>query len=97
MGIVFDTMKTLMLTLLLALPPLATAQIWVQPLAPGGAAPGTLRNPYVVYDRGMPTAQFNTPQMGTVPSYQPLLTTPLGRPLGSSSYGTGGARVYGDE
>jgi hypothetical protein len=28
--------------------------------------------------------QFNTPQMGAVPPSQPLLTTPLGRPLGTN-------------
>ena len=89
-------MRSLLSLLLLALPALATAQIRVQPISPGPNA-GTLRNPYVVYDQGgMPRAQVNTPQMGTVPSYQPLLTTPLGRPLGSD-YGDpfGGRGVLG--
>jgi hypothetical protein len=49
----------------------------------GRAAPGTLGNPYIVYDRGFPVYQFNTPQMGTPPPGQPLLGTPLGRPLGT--------------
>jgi hypothetical protein len=72
-------MRRLLMLTLITLPALAAAQIVVQPIRPGGNA-GTLRNPYVVYDRGVPTAQLNTPQMGTVPSYQPLLTTPLGAP-----------------
>jgi hypothetical protein len=79
-------MRTVLALLLAALPALATAQIRLQPLQPAGAgaAPGTLRNPYVLYnENGFPTAQFNTPQMGAVPLSQPLLTTPLGRPLGT--------------
>jgi hypothetical protein len=79
-------MRTILALLLAALPALAAAQIRLQPLQPAGAgaAPGTLRNPYVLYDQGgFPTAQFNTPQMGAVPPSQPLLTTPLGRPLGT--------------
>jgi hypothetical protein len=76
-------MKTLCtLALVATLTASAGAQIWVQPQG-GAAAPGTLRNPYVVYDRGFPVYQFNTPQMGAVPPSQPLLTTPLGRPLGT--------------
>jgi hypothetical protein len=76
-------MKTLCtLALVATLTASAGAQIWVQPQG-GTAAPGTLRNPYVVYDRGVPVGQFNTPQMGAVPPSQPLLTTPLGRPLGT--------------
>jgi hypothetical protein len=72
----------LLALLLLGAPALVAAQISVQPQG-GAAAPGTLRNPYVVYDRGVPVMQFNTPQMGDVPPSQPLLTTPLGRPLGT--------------
>jgi hypothetical protein len=72
----------LTLTLLGALTATASAQIVVQPLQPAGV-PGTLRNPYVVYDQGLPTYQLNTPQLGAVPPSQPLLTTPLGRPLGT--------------
>jgi hypothetical protein len=83
------------LAVLGALAASAGAQIIVQPRQPTGM-PGTLRNPYVVYDQGMPTYQLNTPQMGTVPSYQPLLTTPLGRPL-RTDYGDpfGGRGVLG--
>lgn len=80
-------MKRLVFATLLALAPVvARAEFRLVPTLPPGAqaiAPGTLRNPYVVYDRGVPTAQMNTPQMGTAPSYQPLLTTPLGRALGA--------------
>ncbi len=77
--------RVLLLAVFLLVPTLAAAQIRLQPLQPGtGATPGTLRNPYVLYDQGgFPTAQFNTPQLGTVPPSQPLLTTPLGRPLGT--------------
>jgi len=77
----------LLALLLVAMPALVVAQPRVAPLAPPGpgATPGTLRNPYTLYDQGgVPTAQFNTPQMGTVPTNQPLLTTPLGRPLGTN-------------
>jgi hypothetical protein len=91
-------MKTLLtLALFVALTASAGAQIQVLPQG-GAAAPGTLRNPYVVYDRGFPVAQFNTPQMGTVPPSQPLLTTPLGRPLGTDwgAPGGGGGVLGGD-
>src|SRR4029450_5472973 len=85
-------MKTLLTpALFVALTASAGAQIQVLPQG-GAAAPGTLRNPYVVYDRGFPVAQFNTPQMGTVPPRQPLLTTPLGRPLGTDWGAPGGGR-----
>jgi hypothetical protein len=42
--------------------------------------------------------QFNTPQMGVVPPSQPLLTTPLGRPLGTD-WGApfGGRGGFGSE
>jgi len=46
--------------------------------------PGTLQNPYIVYDHGFPTAQLNTPQVNPPPN-QPLLVTPLGRPPGTIS------------
>jgi|SRR5262245_27363876 len=46
--------------------------------------PGTLQNPYIVYDHGFPTAQLNTPQVNPPPN-QPLLVTPFGRPLGTIS------------
>jgi hypothetical protein len=89
--------RALVAAVVLAAPALAAAQIWVQPQG-GAAAPGTLRNPYVVYDRGFPVGQFNTPQMGTVPPSQPLLTTPLGRPLGTD-WGEpfGGRNLFGSE
>jgi hypothetical protein len=76
----------LLALLLVALPALAPAQPRVAPLTPpgAGAPPGSARNPYIIYDEGgFPQAQLNTPQMGDVPPGQPLLTTPLGRPLGS--------------
>ena len=78
-----------------ALAAAAHAEILVQPRQATGM-PGTIRNPYVVYDRGVPTAQVNTPQLGTVPPGQPLLTTPLGQPLGTN-YGDpfGGRGVLG--
>jgi hypothetical protein len=93
--------RSLVALLLLGAPALATAQIRLQPLQPAGmgAAPGTLRNPLILYDQnGFPTAQFNTPQMGAVPPSQPLLTTPLGRPLGTD-WGDpfGGRGVLGTE
>jgi hypothetical protein len=90
-------MKMLLALLLLSAPALAGAQTWVLPQG-GTAAPGTLRNPYVVYENGFPVAQFNTPQMGAVPSNQPLVTTPLGRPLGTD-WGDpfGGHGVLGQE
>jgi hypothetical protein len=88
---------SLVALLLLGLPALAAAQTSVLPQG-GAAAPGTLRNPYVVYDRGFPVGQFNTPQMGTVPPSQPLLTTPLGRPLGSDwGAPSGGRGVLGGD
>jgi len=91
-------MRTLVAALVLAIASLAGAQARVAPRQGFGGrdAPGTLQNPYIVYDHGVPTAQLNTPQMGTPPPNQPLLVTPLGRPLGSN-YGDqfGGRGVLG--
>ncbi len=80
-------MRTLVAALVLATASLVGAQVWVAPRqGPGGRdAPGTLQNPYIVYDHGFPTMQLNTPQMGAPPPNQPVLLTPLGRPLGSNS------------
>jgi hypothetical protein len=33
----------------------------------GRDVPGTLQNPYIVYDHGFPTVQLNTPQMANRP------------------------------
>ena len=97
-GIVPVAMRTLVAALVLSTSSLVGAQVWVAPSQGTGGrdAPGTLRNPYIVYDHGFPTAQLNTPQMGTPPPNQPLLVTPLGRPLGSN-YGDpfGGRGVLG--
>jgi len=83
-GIVRATMRTLVVALVLAIVSLAGAQVWVAPRQGVGGrdVPGTLQNPYIVYDHGFPTAQLNTPQVNPPPN-QPLLVTPLGRPLGT--------------
>jgi hypothetical protein len=80
-------MKKLIAALVLSTASLAGAQVWVMPRQGFGGrdAPGTLQNPYIVYENGFPTAQLNTPQMGTPPPNQPLLVTPLGRPLGRNA------------
>jgi len=91
-------MRTLVAALVLSMASLVGAQVWVAPRQGFGGrdVPGTLQNPYIVYDHGFPTTQLNTPQMGTPPPNQPLIVTPLGRPLGSN-YGNpfGGRGVLG--
>jgi hypothetical protein len=90
--------RTIIAALVLSTASLAGAQVWIAPRqgSCGRDVPGTHQNPYIVHDHGLPTAQFNTPQMGTPPPNQPLVVTPLGRPLGSN-YGApfGGRSVRG--
>jgi hypothetical protein len=55
-------MRTLVALLVLSTASLVGAQVWVAP--PGirrPRYPGTVQNPYFVYDYRFPIAQFNTP------------------------------------
>ena len=64
-GIVRAAMRTLVAALVLSTASLVGAQVWVAPRRGFGGrdVPGTLGNPYIVYENGFPTAQLNTPQI----------------------------------
>jgi hypothetical protein len=99
MGIVFDTMKTLMFALLLAAAPVVARAGSPILVAPNGQYLGNLNgNRFDPNSVANPYGRFGNP-------YSPdSINNPYGRygnPYSPDSvtnpYGTGGARVYGDE
>src|SRR4029453_220254 len=96
-GIVFDTMKTLILTLCLAAAPLvARAEVQIVG-APNGQALGRLNgNPYGAESVANPYSRLGNPSSPPPPNNPHRR---YGHPYNPDSvtnpYGTGGARVYG--